>query len=137
MNSYFQFRYEAEKYKSNSIFGDAIPANVKALPVDQFQNAVYGAMLNIPMDFAIDIPADQYKTSDDYATASYLKAAVWMHILESAIGKDKVDEAFKAYFAAWKNKHPSPQDMKNVFEKATGKNLDKFFDLLKQEAAFK
>jgi len=137
MNSYYQFRYEAEKYKSNSIFGDAIPANVKALPVDQFQNAVYGAMLNIPMNFAIDIPADQYKTSDDYATASYLKAAVWMHILEAAIGRDQVDEAFRAYFAAWKNKHPSPQDMKNVFEKTTGKNLDKFFGLLKQEAGFK
>ena len=137
LNTYYQFRYEAEKYKSNSIFGDAIPANVKELPVDQFQNAIYNALKNIPMDFVIDIPADQYKTSDDYAMASYLKAAMWMFMLEASIGRDEVDKAFKAYFEQWKNKHPSPADMKASFEKSTGKNLDKFFELLKQEKGFK
>jgi aminopeptidase N len=79
MNSYYQFRYEAEKYKSNTIFGDVIPKDVKALPLDQFQSAVYNAMAeNIPMNYPIALPADEYKTSDDYATASYLKAALWM-----------------------------------------------------------
>jgi hypothetical protein len=138
MNSYFQFRYEAEKYKSNSIFGDAIPANIKALPIDQFQAAVYNAMgNNIPMNFPIEMPADQFKTSDDYAVASYLKAAVWMYMLENTLGKDQVDKAFQAYFAEWKNKHPTPQDMKVSFEKALGKDLSKFFELLNQSAPFK
>jgi aminopeptidase N len=137
LNTYYQFRYEAEKYKSNSIFGDAIPADVKALPVDQFQLAIYNAMKGIPMNFVIDIPADQYKTSDDYAMASYLKTAMWMYMLEASIGREKVDNAFKAYFATWKNKHPSPQDMKASFEKSIGGDLTKYFDLLKQEAAFK
>ena len=36
LNSYFQFRYEAEKYRSNSIFGDAIPDDIKKLPADKF-----------------------------------------------------------------------------------------------------
>lgn len=137
LNTYYQFRYEAEKYKSNSIFGDAIPANVKALPVDQFQQSVYNAMTNIPMDLVIDLPAYAYKNSDDYAMASYLKTALWVFLLESSVGRDKVDEAFQSYFAEWKNKHPSPADLKAAFEKATGKDLSQFFELLKQEKGFK
>ncbi|MDQ7949589.1 MAG: M1 family metallopeptidase [Pedobacter sp.] len=138
MNSYFQFRYEAEKYKSNSIFGDAIPAKVKELPLDQFQGALYNALAQgIPMEMAIEQPSDQFKNSDDYSTASYLKAALWMYSLEAAIGRDQVDAGFKAYFQKWKNKHPSPTDMKESFEKATGKGLTKFFELLNQTASFK
>jgi aminopeptidase N len=138
MNSYYQFRYEAEKYKSNSIFGDAIPAKLKELPVEQFQSAVYNAMAqNIPMENVIDQPSDQFKTSDDYAVASYLKAALWMYSLEVEIGRDQVDNAFKAYFSEWKNKHPTPNDMKRSFERTTGKNLDQFFDLLKLPTSFK
>jgi len=60
-----------------------------------------------------------------------------MFMLEASIGRDEVDKAFKAYFEQWKNKHPSPADMKASFEKSTGKNLDKFFELLKQEKGFK
>lgn len=138
MNSYYQFRYEAEKYKSNSIFGDAIQNEVKALPVDQFQSTIYNAIVeNIPMANPIEQPADQYKTSDDYAMASYLKAALWMYMLESNIGREGVDKAFQTYFAEWKHKHPTPQDMKASFEKSTGKDLTKFFDLLKLAASFK
>jgi hypothetical protein len=138
MNSYYQFRYEAEKYRSNTIFGDAIQKDVKALPLDQFQSTIYNAMAeNIPMNNPIALPAEEYKTSDDYAMASYLKAALWMYILESSLGKDQIDKAFQTYFSDWKHKHPSPQDMKASFEKATGKDLTKFFDLLKQAGSFK
>lgn len=137
LNSYFQFRYEAEKYKSNSIFGDAIPAEVKSLSVSQFQQAVYNAMMNIPMDLVIDKPASEYKSSDDYAMASYLKTALWLFMLESTAGRDKVDAGFKVYFAEWKNKHPSPADFKAALEKATGMNLTEYFGLLKSDKGFK
>lgn len=138
MNSYYQFRYEAEKYKGNSIFGDAIPANIRELPVDKFQSAVYNALSQgIPMEMAIDQPAGQFKNSDDYATASYLKAALWMYSLEATLGREQIDAAFKAYFRQWKHKHPTPDDMKNAFEKSTGRKLNKFFELLKEEKSFK
>ncbi len=32
INSFYQFRYEAEKYRSNSIFGKSMPKEIKALP---------------------------------------------------------------------------------------------------------
>lgn len=138
LNTYYQFRYEAEKYRSNSIFGDGIPEQIKSLTVDKFQKAVYGAIARaVPMDFAIDQPAEQFKNSDDYAMASYIKTALWMFALEAIIGKDRVDNAFQTYFRDWKNKHPTPKDMQSSFEKSTGQDLSKFFDLLKDPNSFK
>jgi hypothetical protein len=136
LNTYFQFRYEAEKYRSNSIFGDKIPIEVQALPVKEFLGAIYGALSGIPMESAIDLPSDKFTTSDEYSTASYLKTALWLYILEDGVGREKIDNAFKHYFNLWKGKHPQPQDLKAAFEESLGVNLDKYFQLLNKEGKF-
>lgn len=137
LNTYFQFRYEAEKYKSNSIFGKEIPANIKALPTDAFLNSIYGALASIPMNSAIETPAASFKNADEYGLISYMKTAVWLYLLEKSVGRDKIDRAFKNYFIEWKNKHPTPQNLKTSFENALGSNLDTYFKLLEKEGSFK
>lgn len=137
LNTYFQFRYEAEKYKTNSVFGNAIPENIKALPADQFLASVYNAMINVPIKPAIDTPADKFTSAQDYSMTSYVKTALWLYILESNVGREKMDQAFKTYFNDWKNKHPSPMDLKASFEKSLGVNLDDYFKLLNKEGDFK
>jgi hypothetical protein len=137
LNTYFQFRYEAEKYRSNSIFGKSIPANVKQLPVDKFLSLIYNAIdKNIPMKSAMDIPADKFPNSNEYGIVSYVKTALWMYVLETSVGTAKVDLAVQNYFNKWKHKHPQPEDMKASFEEAIGKNLDSFFLLTKKEGKF-
>ncbi len=137
LNTYFQFRYEAEKYRSNSIFGESIPKEIKELPVDDFLSSIYNVIdKNIPMQSAMDIPADKFPTSEEYGLISYIKTALWMYLLEASVGKDKIDLAVQNYFKKWKNKHPQPEDMKAAFEEAIGSNLDKFFDLTKKEGKF-
>lgn len=136
LNTYFQFRYEAEKYRSNSLFGDHIPAEVRALPVKEFLAGIYGALSGVPMKSAIDIPSDKFATSDDYSTASYLKTALWLYILEDGVGREKIDNAFKSYFNLWKGKHPQPEDLKASFEASLGTDLTKYFELLKKEGKF-
>jgi len=134
LNSYFQFRYEAEKYRNNSIFGEAIPKEIKSMPANEFQKTVYNVIdNNIPMQSAMDIPADKFKSTEEYGVVSYVKTALWMYLLESAIGWDKIELAFHNYFNKWKFKHPQPEDMKASFEEAIGSNLDQFFDLTKKE----
>jgi hypothetical protein len=56
LNTYYQFRYEAEKYRYNSVLGKYIPQEVKKLPADQFQMAIYDAMSKIPMETPIATP---------------------------------------------------------------------------------
>lgn len=137
LNTYFQFRYEAEKYRSNAIFGESIPKELKEMPVDDFLGAIYNAIdKNIPMQSAMDIPADKFSGSDEYGLISYVKTALWMYLLEASVGKDKVDLAVQHYFTKWKNKHPQPEDMKAAFEEAIGSNLDSFFALTKKEGKF-
>lgn len=136
LNTYFQFRYEAEKYRYNSIFGDAIPENIRKLPADEFQQTVYLVIeKNIPMQSAMDIPADKFPNSDEYGLISYVKTALWLYMLETAIGREKMDKAFQNYFNEWKFKHPQPQDMQASFEESVGTDLSKFFKLLKKEGA--
>jgi aminopeptidase N len=134
LNTYYQFRYEAEKYRGNSVFGKTIPANIKKLPADKFQAVIYNAIhQNIPMKSAMDIPADEFPDSNEYGLVSYIKTALWMYIMESAIGRDKLDLAVQNYFNKWRHKHPQPADMQEAFEEIIGEDLDAFFQLTKKE----
>ncbi|WP_285008222.1 M1 family metallopeptidase [Pedobacter faecalis] len=137
LNTYFQFRYEAEKYRLNSLFGDAIPAEIRALPEREFLQSLYGALSSVPMDSPIDIPADQFKSSEEYGLISYVKTALWLFILESQVGREKMDAAFKSYFSKWKHKHPQPKDLQQALETSLGIPLDNYFNLLHKEGAFK
>jgi hypothetical protein len=133
MNSYFQFRYEAEKYRGNTIFGDRIPDVVKKLSEEDFQDAVYKTMMTIPIQPAVETASATYSSSEDYGLTSYVKAAEWMYLLERTVGKEKVDKAFQNYFTQWRFKHLQPSDLKAAFEQAIGGNLTQFFNLLNKE----
>jgi hypothetical protein len=133
MNSYYQFRYEAGKYRSNAIFGDKIPQAIKKLDEQTFLASIYQVMMSIPIQPALSTPSANYSSSEDYGLTAYVKAAEWMHLLETSIGREKVDSAFRHYFSLWKFKHPQPEDMKAAFEEATGEGLDHFFSLLTKE----
>ena len=85
------------------------------------------------MESAMDIPADKFPNSDEYGLVSYVKTALWMYLLEVAVGREKVDKAVQNYFSKWKYRHPQPEDMKAAFEETIGARLDKFFELTKKE----
>jgi len=137
LNSFYQFRYEAEKYRTNSVFGDAIPAEIKKLPAEEFLSTIYNVIeKNIPMQSAMDISAEKFPNSDEYGLISYVKTAYWLSLLEASVGREIMDKAMQTYFKNWKNKHPQPEDMKASFEQAVGGNLDKFFALINKEGKF-
>ena len=133
INTYFQFRYEAEKYRYNSLFGDQVPVALREKSVADFQALIYNALNKIPMEPAIDIPSADYKNKEDYGLVSYLKTSLWMFLLEMELGKENLDRAMKAYFDQWKFRHPYPEDLKMVLEKELNKDLTIYFNLLKKE----
>ena len=89
-----------------------------------------------PVVEGVDIPADQFTDSYEYALVSYVKTALWMYILEASLGREQVDQAVQHYFRKWKHKHPQPADMKTAFEESLGQNLDGFFRLTQVEGRF-
>lgn len=136
LNTYYQFRYEADKYRENSMMGE-LPAQLKQMDAEKFQSTLYRFMTRIPMETAIDIPAKDFKTSEDYGLTSYVKAAMWLYKLELIVGRDGVDKAFQQYFKDWNGKHPTPKDMQASFEKALVRDLSDFFALLEKPDAIK
>ena len=133
VNTYFQFRYEAEKYRFNSVFGDQIPNEVKQKPAPEFQALVYSALMRVPMEKAIEQPSEKFQNEDEYGITVYVKTALWLYGLEQAFGRENLDKAMHAYYDQWKFKHPYPEDMKAVFEKELGRDLTPYFNLLKRE----
>lgn len=134
LNSYFQFRYEAEKYRYNSIFGSSLPESVRKLEPGDFQAVIYKALNErVSMDEPIDQPSANYSSKDDYARSVYLKTAIWLYVLEIQLGRPMIDQAFHNYYEQWKFRHPYPEDFRSVLEKEAGSDLSPYFDLLKKK----
>lgn len=136
MNTFLQFRYEAEKYRANSLFGNSMPKELKKLPEDEFLSRVYNALNSIPANKPIETESTGFANKDDYGIVVYVKTAIWLYLVESSIGKDKLDKGLHEYFQAWKFKHPYPEDLKAVLEKTTGAKIDTLWDLLGKEGSF-
>jgi hypothetical protein len=137
MNTYYQFRYEAQKHKSNSAFGDALPAELKAKPLPEFLGIIYNVMSSqIPMEDPIETPSADFENKDEYGTVVYLKTAIWMYIMELSIGQERLDKAVQTYFEKWKFKHPYPEDVKTTFESALNMKMDDLFSLLYKKGKF-
>jgi hypothetical protein len=135
INTWLQFRYEAEKYKYNSVFGEMIPADIKKKPADEFLGMIYNAMSQLPMEEAIETHSADFSNKEQYGIVTYVKTAIWMYILELNLGRDKLQKAMQSYFTQWKFKHPYPEDFKAALEKELGQDLTAYFDILKKKGS--
>jgi hypothetical protein len=133
VNTYFQFRYEAEKYRTNSLFGSMIPKDVKELPEADFQARIYNVLNSLPAQQPINTGSTGFTNKDEYGIVIYVKTAVWLYNLETTLGRDVLDKGLQAYFKDWQFRHPSPEDFKKELEKVSGKNLDQYFAMLDKE----
>lgn len=136
MNTYYQFRYEAEKYKANSIFGSALPEEVKQKPLAEFQAIVYTQLSQLPMEEPIETPSADFKDKDTYGIVIYMKTAIWMYIAEMSAGRENLDKVIQAYFADWKFKHPYPEDLQAEFKQQLNLEFKGLFDLLHKKGRF-
>ncbi len=138
LNTYYQFRYEALKYRSNSIFGGMLPAEFKKLPVDEFLARIYTILnTNMPSRAPVNTASADFPNKEDYANVVYLKTAIWLFLLERSLGIDVLDTAMKSYFQKWKFKHPYPEDLKHCLEQSSKNGLDAYFNLLEKQGNFK
>lgn len=76
--------------------------------------------------------ADHYSTNYAYGMAAYSKGEVLLAQLAYILGEEVRDRALKVYFETWKFKHPTPIDFKRVMERASGIELDWYFEYFEQ-----
>ena len=128
MNTFYQKRYEKEKYSSYSYLKKSFFK--KRLPDDE-EGMLLETMAKINKDQPIETPAEDF-TTVNYALVAYYKTSRWMKKLEDVLGKKLFDSSMHYYYRNWKFKHPYPEDFKASIEKSSGRKLDTVFNLLNE-----
>ena len=133
INSFMETLTLENKYKDPKIYDGMFDEKVgQLLGVDHlplnYQNEVmYQIAARVGKDQAIDTPSEDF-TSMNYGMIMYKKTGLAFNYLRNYLGDEKFKECMHAYFDQWKFKHPQPEDIRNIFEEKSGKNLSWFFD---------
>jgi hypothetical protein len=137
VNTYYEYRYEAEKYKNNTSVGMGIAPGLLDLSADDVEAGIYRRINQISTNRSIENPATAFDSEMEYAIIVYNKTALWMYLLERFLGKEKLNRGMHAYYLDWRFKHPYPEDMERSMEMGTGTHLKTIFDLLHTKGTFK
>lgn len=88
----------------------------------------YFALIEAGMQEPMTTHADHYNTNFAYGVNAYSKGTVLVHQLSYVIGQDAVERGMKAYFQKYKFRHPNEVDFRREMEKASGLELDWYFE---------
>lgn len=133
LNSYFELRYMRERYPGASLMM-GIPGlrNLLAKDADphHFQSeALYRLNARRNLDQALNGHSTAF-TELNYGAMVYAKSALVLDQLHAMVGRERMDRAMRAYFNAWKYRHPGPADLRHALERELGEDLGWAFDEL-------
>lgn len=113
-------------YAQNIVL-DSIRKSNKLNPHDR-SYAGYIFSANSGEEEPLTTHADHYSTNRHFGINSYSKGCVFLHQLSSVTGQEAFDKGMLTYWNTWQFKHPTVDDFKRVMEKASGLELDWYFE---------
>ena len=84
----------------------------------------YAAMANSGKEQPLSTHGDHFDYNQIYSTCSYYKGELFWTQLIYLIGIENTMKTLKRYYADFKFKHPTPNDIKRTAERVSGANLD-------------
>jgi hypothetical protein len=126
INTYYQKKYEDQKYKSYSYLKSLHLSMNNKLPDDE-EELLLNTFAKLRKDQPIETTSEKF-TSDNYTLMVYFKASRWLKKLENELGQPLFDSCMQTYYSKYKFKHVQPSDFKSTFEKVSGRNLTETFD---------
>ncbi len=141
INSYYERRYISTKYPEKKIT-EMVPGLIESsslarwvadrtriseIPYTDLYRQAYFMQARQNKDQPANLHADLF-TYGNYFAMVYQKPAMIFKHLENYLGVNEFDRIMQLFFETWKFKHPQPDDLQNLFESETGKNLDWLFD---------
>ncbi len=126
---YMELRYPGKKLWELELKNKRVAEFFHAdnIPVQRIQELDWLIPARNNLDQSLNLPAAQY-SYDNYGSIIYSKAAQGFNYLRAYLGNSLYDSIMHDYCTIWKNKHPQPDDLKQVFESHTTKDLSWFFD---------
>jgi len=88
----------------------------------------YFSILKAGLDEPMTVHADHYHSNYGYGINAYSKGNVLLHQLSYVVGQEAFEIGMRDYFETFKFRHPEPNDFKRCMEKASGLELDWYFE---------
>ena len=123
---YVMTKYPPEKFGNKNVleefrsFGKILGAD--KLNFKNTQDFEYLLTAAINADQPINITSETF-TVINYGTIMYAKTSLVFDYLKSYLGDSLFDKCMRNYFDQWHFKHPYPEDLREVFETTTHKNI--------------
>jgi hypothetical protein len=133
LTTFFENRYMTRKYPDHklagSFAGTALAAyfDVATINHHNYYELWYLFKARRNLDQPVNLPSDAFSMLN-YFGMVYYKAALAMIYLEAYLGREVFDLAMKTYTNDWAYRHPGPGQLREAFERASGKELSWFFD---------
>lgn len=135
LNSFNELRYIETKYPNRTLYSSFAGSfsdysgqlGLKDIKyrLQYYLSYIYNARRNY--DQPIEGKAEEF-TSVNYGAIVYSKTALAFDYLRSYLGEVLFDKCMHAYYDRWKFAHPTPEDLKQVFQEVSRKDLSWFFD---------
>jgi len=100
--------------------------HIDKMPVERIAELDWLVQVRQNLEQPMNLPAEDYSPAN-YGTIIYNKAGMGFNYLRAYLGDSLFDCTMHNYYAAWKSKHPGPEDLMAVFKSTTGKDLSWFF----------
>lgn len=88
----------------------------------------YFGLIDAGIQEPLTVHADHYNTNYAYSVNAYSKGTVLCHQLSYVIGQEAFDQGIQDYFERFKFKHPDALDLRRCMERASGLELDWYFE---------
>jgi hypothetical protein len=121
VNSYTETRIMQAAY------GEGSAINLFGIKVDDQQYQRLSYVPNSDFDPTIR-KAWEFYSGGSYGINSYAKPATLLYTLENYLGTETMLKCMREYANRWRFMHPTTKDFIQVFNEASGQNLDWFFD---------
>ncbi|HKY21874.1 MAG TPA: M1 family metallopeptidase [Vicinamibacterales bacterium] len=132
INQYANARAMAEAFPEGRVvlrfFGGFVPWVIDDAPWDR---VLFGDILaGYRRGATTDVPSTpSFKYWPGTSTPNtYAKPSLWLHTLERALGWTTVQQILATFFERWKFKHPRPDDLFQIANEISRRDLTPFFD---------
>jgi hypothetical protein len=132
LNTLNEIRYIETKYPKNQrlsdmMMGMADKIHLEHLSHHDMNDLTYSMSAGYGIDQPIELHSHDYSMIN-YGAVVYSKTGLVFTYLRDYLGDTLFDQCMQNYYNEWHYKHPQPQDLRNAFEKTSGKDLSWLFD---------
>jgi hypothetical protein len=134
LTSAYTTRYMNEKYPDKKLWEVYVGKkkmakflNIDQMPIQRMQELERLIQARNNLEQPLNLPSTDF-SDINYGVMIYNKADMAFNYLRAYLGDSLFDETMRAYYRKHIFTHPLPNDLRNIFETNTNKDLNWFFD---------